>query len=139
MRKSVWDCKVIELARHDSPRLGNLSVVQSGETLPFDVKRVFYIYDVPAGETRASHAHRTMQEFIVAVTGSFCATLDNGMEQRTVMLNRPFQGLLIEPGVWLTLHDFSSGAICLALASEPYHPEDNINDRDTYLRLFPLE
>ena len=130
---------IIDLPCIRDPR-GNLTFVQNGDSrLPFDIARVYWTYDVPAGETRASHAHRTMQEFIVAVTGSFCATLDNGMEQRTVMLNRPFQGLLIEPGVWLTLHDFSSGAICLALASEPYHPEDNINDRDTYLRLFPLE
>lgn len=136
MKNTIWDCKLIELARHDSPRLGNLSVVQSNETVPFDVQRVFYIYDVPAGETRASHAHRSMKEFIVAVSGSFCATLDDGKEKRTVMLNRPFMGLLIEPGVWLTLHDFSSGAVCLALASEPYIPEDNINDYTEFLELF---
>lgn len=136
MKNSVWDCRVIELERHPSPRLGNLSVIQSGETVPFEVKRVFYIYDVPAGETRASHAHRSMKEFIVAVSGSFCATLDDGKEKRTVMLNRPFIGLLVEPGVWLTLHDFSSGAICVALASEPYIPQDNINDYSIYLEIF---
>lgn len=133
MTKTVYDCSVIELDRHPSERLGNLSVIQSGETLPFDVKRVFFIYDVPGGESRGGHSHREIKEFIVAVSGSFSITLDDGRERRTVMLNRPYVGLLVEPGVWLTLHDFSSGAIALVFTSDLYDPADHIKDYDAFL------
>lgn len=134
-RKTVYDCSVIELDRHPSERLGNLSVIQSEETLPFDVKRVFFIYDVPGGESRGGHAHRAVKEFIVAAAGSFCITLDDGRDRRTVMLNRPYMGLLVEPGVWLTLHDFSSGAIALVATSDHFHHSDHIKDYPTFLSL----
>lgn len=131
--KTVYDCSVIELERHPSERLGNLSVIQSMQTLPFDVKRTFFIYDVPGGESRGGHSHKAIKEFIVAVSGSFSVTLDDGRDRRTVMLNRPYVGLLVEPGIWLTLHDFSSGAIALVLTSDFFSHSDHIKDYPTFL------
>lgn len=133
MRKRVNDCSVIELDRHPSERLGNLSVVRSGETLPFDVKRVFFIFDVPAGECRGGHSHKRIKEFIVAASGSFSVTLDDGVEKKTVMLNRPYKGLLVEPGVWVTLEDFSSGAIALVMTSDHFDASDHIKDYSEFL------
>lgn len=130
---TVYDCSVIELDRHPSERLGNLSVIQSRETLPFDVKRTFFIYDVPGGESRGGHSHKAIKEFIVAVSGSFSVTLDDGRDRRTVMLNRPYVGLLVEPGIWLTLNDFSSGAIALVLTSDFFSRTDHIKDYATFL------
>lgn len=131
---TVFDCALIELKRHTSPRLGNLSVVESGETLPFDVKRVFHIYDVPGGASRGGHAHIAVYEFIVAASGSFMVTVDDGNQKRTFLLNRPYQGLLIVPGVWLTLQDFSSGAIALVMTSDYFDSSDHIKDYDEFLR-----
>ena len=113
MLKTVYDCSVVALERHPSERLGNLSVIQSGETVPFDVKRVFFIYDVPGGEI----------------------TLDDGRDKRTVMLNRPYVGLLVEPGVWLTLNDFSSGAIALVFTSDFFSHDDHIKNYEEFLAL----
>lgn len=135
IRNTIDDCRVYDLERHPSERLGNLSVIQSGETVPFDVKRVFFIYDVPGGESRGGHAHRAVKEFIVAVAGSFSVTLDDGSAKRTVMLNRPYRGLLIEPGVWLTLEDFSSGAVALVFTSDHFSHADHIKDYSEFLRL----
>lgn len=135
MKNTVYDCALIELERHPSERLGNLSVVQSGETVPFDVKRVFFIYDVPGGESRGGHAHRAIKEFIVAASGSFSVTLDDGERRRTVMLNHPYRGLVVEPGVWLTLDDFSSGAIALVFTSDHFTHADHIKDYAEFLRL----
>lgn len=134
-KNTVYDCAVVTLERHPSERLGNLSVIQSGDTLPFDVKRVFYIYDVPGGESRGGHAHRAIKEFIVAVSGSFSVTLDDGREKRTVMLNRPYVGLLVEPGIWLTLDDFSSGAIALVFTSDHFTHADHIKDYSEFLAM----
>jgi len=131
--KTVYECSVIELDRHPSERLGNLSVIQSQETLPFDVKRTFFIYDVPGGESRGGHSHKAIKEFIVAVSGSFSVTLDDGRDRRTVMLNRPYIGLLVEPGIWLTLHDFSSGAVALVLTSDFFSHSDHIKDYGAFL------
>ena len=89
---SVFDCSIVELNRHHSDRKGNLTVVQNGDTLPFDVKRVYYLYDVPGGEERGAHAHRTLSQFIVAASGSFTVTLDDGQCKRSFFLNRPYQG-----------------------------------------------
>lgn len=137
--KTVFDCSLIELPRHPSDRLGNLSVVQSRDNLPFDLKRVFFIYDVPGGESRGGHAHKAIKEFIVAASGSFSVTLDDGVNRRTVMLNRPYRGLLVEPGVWLTLDDFSSGAVALVLTSDHFSADDHIKDYDAFLRLRGLK
>lgn len=130
---SVYDCSIIELDKHHSERKGNLSVVENGVTLPFDVKRVYYLYDVPGGESRGSHAHKTLSQLIVAASGSFRVTLDDGSVKRTFFLNRPYQGLLVHPGLWRDLEDFSSGAVCMVLASEVYLEEDYIRDYDKFL------
>lgn len=132
---SVFDCTMVELNRHHSDRKGNLSVVENGVTLPFDVKRVYYLYDVPGGESRGAHAHRALSQLIVAASGSFSVTLDDGKVKRTFLLNRPYQGLLVVPGIWRDLNDFSSGAVCMVLASEKYDKSDYIRDYDEFLDL----
>lgn len=130
---SVFDCSIIRLDKHHSDRKGNLSVVENGITLPFDVKRVYYIYDVPGGESRGAHAHKALSQLIVAASGSFCVTLDDGRAKQTFFLNRPYQGLYVKPGIWRDLTDFSSGAVCMVLASEKYCEEDYIRDYNEYL------
>lgn len=131
---SVYDCTMVELDLHHSDRKGNLSIVENGSTLPFDVKRVYYIYDVPGGENRGSHAHRELEQLIIAASGSFTVTLDDGTCKRSFFLNRPYQGLYVKPGMWRDLGDFSSGAVCLVLASDLYQAEDYIRDYDEFLK-----
>lgn len=133
-RFSVHDCRLIELDKHHSDRKGNLSVVENGKTLPFDVKRAYYLYDVPGGESRGSHAHRELEQLIVAASGSFTVTLDDGRDKLTFFLNRPYQGLYVKSGMWRDLSDFSSGAIALVLASEIYKEEDYIRDYREFLQ-----
>ena len=130
---SVFDCSMVELDKHHSDRKGNLSVVENGVTLPFDVKRVYYLYDVPGGESRGSHAHKELSQLIIAASGSFRVTLDDGNVKRSFILNRPYQGLYVKPGIWRDLDDFSSGAVCMVLASEVYQPEDYIRDYNEFL------
>jgi hypothetical protein len=101
--------------------------------MPFDVKRVYWVYDVPSGESRGGHAHKQCRELIIAVSGSFSVTLDNGHEQQTFVLNHPYQGLLVETGIWRTLDDFSSGSVCLVLAEYAYDEDDYIRDYRQYL------
>ena len=101
--------------------------------VPYDVKRVYWVYDVPAGESRGGHAHKECRELIIAVSGSFSVTIDNGREKETFHLNHPWQGLLVETGVWRTLDDFSSGAVCLVRASHPFDESDYIRDYSEYL------
>lgn len=125
---SVFDCTMVELDRHHSDRKGNLTVVENGVTLPFDVKRVYYLYDVPGGENRGAHAHKELSQLIVAASGSFTVTLDDGNSKRSFFLNRPYQGLYVKPGLWRDLVDFSSGAVCMVLASDVYKQEDYIRD-----------
>ena len=126
MRKpTVYDCSVVELGKIDNNQ-GNLTVVQSGMNVPFDIKRVFYLYDVPGGEARGAHAHKQCHQFLVAVSGSFEVVLDDGNNKRTVVLNRPFYGLHIPPGIWAAEQGFSSGSVCLVLASEKYEETDYI-------------
>lgn len=135
MKKTiVYDCSMIELSRHHSDRKGNLSVVENGLTVPFDVKRTYYLYDVPGGESRGGHAHRDLSQLIIAASGSFTVTLDDGEVKRTFLLNRPYQGLYIVPGIWRTLDDFSSGAVCLVLASDVYTEADYIRSYDEFIR-----
>ncbi len=135
---SVYDCTIIELDKHHSDRKGNISVVQNGVTVPFDVKRVYYLYDVPGGESRGAHAHKELSQLIVAASGSFRVILDDGRAKRTFFLNRPYQGLYLKPGIWRDLNDFSSGAVCMVLASEKYDPEDYIRDYDEFLKFREL-
>ncbi len=131
---SLDDCYIIDLDKHHSDRKGNLTVVENGVTLPFDVKRVYYLYDVPGGESRGAHAHKELSQFIVAASGSFSVTLTDGKERRTFFLNRPYKGLLVRPGMWRDLDDFSSGAVCMVLASDVYKEEDYIRDYEVFLK-----
>jgi hypothetical protein len=130
---NVYDCTIVELDKHHSNRLGNLTVVANGETVPFDVKRCYYLYDVPGGESRGAHAHKSLSQLIIAVSGSFTVTLDDGNVKRTFTLNRPYQGLYVVSGIWRVLDDFSSGSVCLVLASEVYQKEDYIRDYNVFL------
>lgn len=132
-RYTVSDCSLVELDKHHSDRRGNLTVVENGTTLPFNSKRVYYLYDVPGGASRGAHAHKTLEQLIVAASGSFKVSLDDGTNKKTFFLNRPYQGLYVKPGMWRNLEDFSSGAVCMVLASEVYQPEDYIRDYNTFL------
>ena len=133
-RSTVYDCTVIELDKHHSERKGNISVVENGRDVPFDVRRTYYLYDVPGGESRGGHAHKELRQLIIAASGSFTVTLDDGHVKRTFTLNRPYQGLYVVPGIWRTLDDFSSGAVCLVLASEKYDASDYIRDYNEFLK-----
>ena len=124
---------LINLPRILDPR-GNLTVAQAQEQVPFDIRRVYWVYDVPAGESRGGHAHKRCRELIVAVSGSFHVTLDNGTERKTFLLNHPYQGLLVNTDTWRTLEDFSSGAVCLVLAEDPFDEDDYIREYDEYLK-----
>lgn len=123
---------LIELDKIIDPR-GNLTVAQGHDKVPFDIRRAYWVYDVPGGESRGGHAHKQCREFIVAASGSFSVTLDNGHERRTYLLNRPWQGLLVGTGVWRTLDDFSSGAVCVVLASDDYDEADYIRSYDDFI------
>lgn len=131
---NVFDCTMVELDKHHSDRKGNLSVVENGKTLPFDVKRVYYLYDVPGGENRGAHAHKELSQLIIAASGSFTVTLNDGKCKRSFFLNRPYQGLYVKPGMWRDLEDFSSGAVCMVLASDVYKAEDYIRIYDDFLK-----
>ena len=124
--------RLIDLPKIADPR-GNLTIAEERKDIPFDIKRVYWVYDVPSGENRGGHAHRQCSEFIIAVSGSFTVTLSNGTEQKTYLLNHPYQGLLVGTGIWRTLDDFSSGAVCLVLASERFAEDDYIRDFDQYI------
>ena len=131
---SVNDCGIIELDRHHSQRKGDISVVENGKEVPFDVKRIYYLYDVPGGADRGGHAHKALYQLIVAASGAFTVTLDDGTEQKAFTLNRPYQGLLVKPGIWRTLTDFSSGSICMVLASEKYDESDYIREYENFIK-----
>ena len=124
---------LIDLPKIVDPR-GNLTVAEQMKNVPFDVKRVYWTYDVPGGESRGGHAHNECVEFIIAVSGSFTVTLDDGKGQREDWhLNHPWQGLLVKTGIWRTLEDFSSGAVCLVLASELFDESDYIYEYDDFI------
>ncbi len=124
--------ELISLPKIIDPR-GNLTVVENQKEIPFTVSRVYWTYDVPGGESRGGHAHKHCRELIVAVSGSFEVTLDDGKEKQTYHLNHPYHGLVVDRAVWRTLDDFSSGAVCLVLAEDPFDEEDYIRDYETFL------
>jgi hypothetical protein len=132
MRSTVFECDIIHLPRIKD-RKGNITPVQSGVNVPFDIKRIFYLYDIPAGESRGAHAHYECQQFLIAASGSFEVLLDDGKTKRMVQLNRPHYGLHIPAGIWAAEINFSSGAICLVLASHTYNEKDYIRDYNTFL------
>ena len=130
----VEDCELIELGKNHHAN-GNLTVVENGMQMPFDIKRVYYLYDVPGGEERGGHSHKALKQFIVAISGAFDVIIDDGINQRTITLNRPYQGLLIVPGIWRVINNFSSGAVCLVLASEHYDEADYVRDYQEFKQL----
>ncbi|MGP1464065.1 sugar 3,4-ketoisomerase [Prevotella koreensis] len=125
--------KIIELQKVTDPR-GNLTVAEGITQIPFEIARAYWVYDVPGGESRGGHAHKRLKQLVVATSGSFTVTLDNGREQKKYLLNHPWQGLLIDTGIWRTLDDFSSGAVCLVLASQRYEEDDYIYEYDDFLK-----
>jgi hypothetical protein len=131
-RPTIYDCSVIELSRIKN-RAGNITPVQSYINIPFEIKRVFYLYDIPGGEDRGAHSHIECHQFLVAASGSFEIELDDSINKRTVTLNRPYYGLHIPPGIWAAEKGFSSGAICLVLASHIYSESDYIRDYKAFL------
>ncbi len=130
--RSVFDCSLCELNKmHDKE--GNLTFIYENVHVPFPINRVFYSYDIPGGEDRGAHAHKNCHQFLIAASGSFEVALDDGTNKRTVVLNRPFWGLHVPPGIWASEQGFSSGSICLVLASEGYSEDDYIRNYDDYL------
>jgi dTDP-4-dehydrorhamnose 3,5-epimerase-like enzyme len=120
---TVDDCTIVELPRVTDPR-GNLSFIESGRHVPFDIKRVYYVYDVPGGESRGGHAHKRLEQLVVAMSGSFDVVLDDGERRRVVSLNRSYYGLYIPTLIWRELVNFSSGSVCTVMASEYYEEAD---------------
>lgn len=131
---SVYDCSILRMDKIHN-RAGNITVVTGEESLPFPIKRIYYLYDVPGGEERGGHAHRDLHQLIVAVSGSFEVMLDDGKNKKIVRLNRPDFGLLVVPGIWRELFEFSSGSVCLVLASEVYSESDYIRDYHEFIAL----
>jgi hypothetical protein len=134
---TVFDCSIIEMPRYAN-RAGNISVVENSTNIPFDIKRIFYIYDIPGGEDRGAHAHKNCHQFLVAVSGSFQVEMDDGANKRTISLSRPYNGLHIPPGIWAAEKSFSSGAVCLVLASHEYDETDYIRNYSEYLNYISL-
>lgn len=126
------DCKIIDLPKIADPR-GNLTFVEGGRHVPFDIRRVYYLYDVPGGAARGGHAHKALHQLIVAMSGSFDVLLDDGREKRRFHLNRSYFGLYICPMIWRELDNFSSGAVCMVLASNLYEASDYYRDYDLFL------
>ena len=131
---SIEKCRQIELPKIEDSR-GNLSYIEGGIHIPFDIRRVYYLYDVPGGSDRGSHAHKNLHQFIVAMSGSFDVLLDDGKEKKRFHLNRSYYGLYICPMMWRYLDNFSSGAVCMVLASDHYDEADYIRDYDEFLTL----
>lgn len=127
----IYDCSMIEIDKHQHEK-GNISVIENGKTIPFHVKRIYYLYDVPGGESRGGHAHKKLSQLIVAASGSFDVVLDDGELKRTFTINRPYHGLLVSPGIWREINNFSSGSVCLVLASHEYSEEDYIRDYNEF-------
>jgi hypothetical protein len=133
MKKTVFDCSLIELLRIKN-RSGNITAIENNVEIPFDANRIFYLYDIPGGESRGAHSHKECHQFLVAASGSFEVQLNDGKVKKTVMLNQPYRGLHIPPGIWASEMNFSSGAICLVIASHKYDEMDYIRDYNEFLQ-----
>ena len=129
---SIKDCRIIELPKIEDPR-GNLTFVEGGEHIPFDIQRVYYLYDVPGGSVRGGHAHKNLQQLIIAMSGSFDVVLDDGFEKKTFHLNRSYYGLYVNTMVWRELENFSSGSVSMVLASNKYTEDDYIRDYQEFV------
>ena len=130
-------CRIVEIAKISDPR-GNLSFVEGGQHIPFDIKRMYYLYDVPGGETRGGHAHKKLQQLIIAMSGSFDVVLDDGHSKQTFSLNRSYYGLYITNMVWRELVNFSSGSVCVVLASEHYDEGDYYREYDEFIDIVKI-
>jgi hypothetical protein len=135
---NIYQCSIVELDKIEN-NAGNITAVRGSHDLPFDVKRVFYLYDIPGGEARGAHAHKTCHQFLIAASGSFEIVLDDGRNKRTVTLNRPYFGLHVPPGIWAAEQGFSSGSICLTLVSHHYDENDYIRSYKDYLDYICLD
>jgi len=130
---SILDCKIVQLPKIQDQR-GNLTFIESDRHIPFDIKRVYYLYDVPGGSSRAAHGHKKLHQLMIAMSGSFDVTLDDGSEKKTFHLNRSYSGLYIPPMMWRDLDNFSSGAVCMVLASEYYNEQDYFREYSDFLQ-----
>lgn len=128
---SIDECRIIELPRITDPR-GNLTFIEGSRHVPFDIARVYYLYDVPGGETRGGHAHRQLEQLIVAMSGAFDVVVDDGFARRTINLNRSYFGLYVPRMIWRELVNFSSGSVCTVLASRPYEEEDYFREYEEF-------
>ncbi|MBK8486668.1 MAG: WxcM-like domain-containing protein [Bacteroidetes bacterium] len=133
-RISVYDCPIITIPKIGN-RSGNITAINNGFEIPFDVKRVFYLYDIPGGESRGAHAHKICHQFLIAASGAFEVLMNDGKIQRSILLNRPNVGLHIPPGIWASEVNFSSGAICLVLASETFNELDYVREYEDFIKL----
>ncbi len=133
-RISVYDCPIITIPKIGN-RSGNITAINNGFEIPFDVKRVFYLYDIPGGESRGAHAHKICHQFLIAASGAFEVLMNDGKIQRSILLNRPDVGLHIPPGIWASEVNFSSGAICLVLASETFNELDYVREYEDFIKL----
>jgi hypothetical protein len=129
---SLKDCKIIDLPKISDPR-GNLTFIEGNQHIPFDIRRVYYLYDVPGGAERGGHAHKALSQLIIAMSGSFDVVLDEGGEKKRFHLNRSYQGLYVCPMMWRELDNFSSGSVCMVLASNIYEESDYYRDYNEYL------
>lgn len=129
----IENCRIIDLPKITDPR-GNLTFLEGGRHIPFEIKRVFYLYDVPTSEGRGAHAHKQLHQFLICLSGSFDVQLDDGNEQRVVHLNRPWKGLHIPPMIWASEVNFDPGSVCLVMASDVYKESDYIRNRDEFLK-----
>ncbi len=130
---STKRCGIIELPKIHDVR-GNLTFVESSRHVPFEIKRVYYLYDVPGGASRAAHGHKALHQLMIAMSGSFDVTVDDGEKKRMFHLNRSYYGLYIPPMIWRDLDNFSSGAVCMVLASDYYDEDDYFRDRNDFIR-----
>jgi dTDP-4-dehydrorhamnose 3,5-epimerase-like enzyme len=131
---SIENCKILQLPRIEDPR-GNLTFIESNRHIPFDIKRVYYLYDVPGGAERGGHAHKALHQMIIAIAGSFSIHLDDGFNKETIHMNRGYSGLYVCPMIWREIDNFSSGAVCLVLASDYYDEADYFRNRDDFIRV----
>ncbi len=137
-RNSVYDCNILPLNKIHN-RAGNITIVEGEQNIPFPIKRIYYLYDIPGGETRGGHAHKELYQLVVAASGSFDVLLDDGMNKKIVTLNRPNYGLMIVPGIWRELFEFSSGAICMVMASRKFEENDYIRQYNDFINFKNLK
>ena len=130
---SISDCKIVDLSKAHNDA-GNITVLENNKNIPFEIKRIYYLYDVPMGADRGGHGHYELQQYIVAASGSFTFLLDDGVNKKDFFLNDPSKALHIQPGIWREIKDFSSGSICLVLASHKYDESDYIRNYDDFLK-----